>query len=33
MTGTTIGPNDTAIAVHALAAGTILVTNNMTELT
>lgn len=29
--GTPIGPNDTAIAGHAIAAGTILVTNNMRE--
>lgn len=30
-TGTPIGPNDTAIAGHAIAAGTILVTNNVRE--
>lgn len=29
--GTPIGPNDTAIAGHAVAAGAILVTNNMRE--
>ncbi|MGG5415573.1 MULTISPECIES: type II toxin-antitoxin system VapC family toxin [Edwardsiella] len=29
--GTPIGPNDTAIAGHAIAAGTILVTNNTRE--
>lgn len=29
--GTPIGPNDTAIAGHAIAAGAILVTNNMRE--
>ncbi|MCL2779161.1 MAG: PIN domain-containing protein [Polyangiaceae bacterium] len=29
--GTPIGPNDTAIAGHALAAGCIVVTNNMRE--
>ncbi len=31
-TGTPIGPNDTAIAGHAIAAGAILVTNNTREL-
>ncbi|MFO5777293.1 VapC toxin family PIN domain ribonuclease, partial [Klebsiella pneumoniae] len=29
--GTPIGPNDTAIAGHAIAAGAILVTNNVRE--
>ncbi|EAX3272566.1 type II toxin-antitoxin system VapC family toxin, partial [Salmonella enterica] len=29
--GTPIGPNDTAIAGHAIAAGAILVTNNTRE--
>lgn len=29
--GTTIGPNDSAIAGHAIAAGAILVTNNTRE--
>lgn len=29
--GTPIGPNDTAIAGHAIAAGVILVTNNVRE--
>jgi len=29
--GMTIGPNDTAIAGHAIAAGCILVTNNMAD--
>lgn len=29
--GTPIGPNDTAIAGHAIAAGAILVTNNIRE--
>jgi tRNA(fMet)-specific endonuclease VapC len=28
MAGTPIGPNDTAIAGHAIAAGAVLVTNN-----
>ena len=31
MAGTPIGPNDTAIAGHAIAAGAVLVTNNMRE--
>ena len=31
MAGTPIGPNDTAIAGHAIAAGAILVTNNTRE--
>ncbi|MEB6537050.1 type II toxin-antitoxin system VapC family toxin [Pantoea stewartii] len=31
LTGTPIGPNDTAIAGHAIAASAILVTNNMQE--
>ncbi|HCR1907671.1 TPA: type II toxin-antitoxin system VapC family toxin [Enterobacter kobei] len=31
MDGTPIGPNDTAIAGHAIAAGTVRVTNNMRE--
>ncbi|MCX8958208.1 type II toxin-antitoxin system VapC family toxin [Erwinia psidii] len=31
MAGTPIGPNDTAIAGHAIAAGAILVTNNVRE--
>lgn len=31
LAGTPIGPNDTAIAGHAIAAGTILVTNNVRE--
>jgi len=31
MTGTPIGPNDTAIAGHAIAAGAVLVTNNVRE--
>lgn len=30
-TGTPIGPNDTAIAGHAIAAGAVLVTNNTRE--
>lgn len=29
--GTPIGPNDTAIAGHAIAAGAVLVTNNVRE--
>lgn len=29
--GTPIGPNDTAIAGHAIAAGAVLVTNNTRE--
>ena len=29
LAGTPIGPNDTAIAGHAIAAGAILVTNNV----
>ena len=29
--GTPIGPNDTAIAGHAISAGAILVTNNVRE--
>ncbi|MBZ7128184.1 MAG: PIN domain-containing protein [Klebsiella grimontii] len=31
LVGTPIGPNDTAIAGHAIAAGAILVTNNVRE--
>lgn len=31
MAGTPIGPNDTAIAGHAIAAGAVLVTNNTRE--
>ena len=31
LAGTPIGPNDTAIAGHAIAAGAILVTNNTRE--
>ncbi|MBZ0059483.1 MULTISPECIES: PIN domain-containing protein [unclassified Leclercia] len=31
LAGTPIGPNDTAIAGHAIAAGAILVTNNVRE--
>ena len=31
MAGTPIGPNDTAIAGHAIAAGAVLVTNNVRE--
>ncbi|KGL56335.1 type II toxin-antitoxin system VapC family toxin [Pantoea ananatis] len=31
LTGTPIGPNDTAIAGHAIAAGAVLVTNNTRE--
>ncbi|MCM7515686.1 type II toxin-antitoxin system VapC family toxin [Enterobacter hormaechei] len=31
LAGTPIGPNDTAIAGHAIAAGAVLVTNNMRE--
>lgn len=31
MAGTSIGPNDTAIAGHAIAAGAVLVTNNVRE--
>ncbi|KAF6660647.1 type II toxin-antitoxin system VapC family toxin [Enterobacteriaceae bacterium EKM102V] len=31
LAGTPIGPNDTAIAGHAIAAGTVLVTNNVRE--
>jgi len=31
LAGTPIGPNDTAIAGHAIAAGTVLVTNNTRE--
>lgn len=31
LTGTPIGPNDTAIAGHAIAAGAVLVTNNVRE--
>ncbi|EAA8634497.1 type II toxin-antitoxin system VapC family toxin [Salmonella enterica subsp. enterica] len=31
LAGTPIGPNDTAIAGHAIAAGAILVTNNVKE--
>ncbi|MBL7638100.1 MULTISPECIES: PIN domain-containing protein [Enterobacteriaceae] len=31
LAGTLIGPNDTAIAGHAIAAGAILVTNNVRE--
>lgn len=31
LAGTTIGPNDTAIAGHAIAAGAVLVTNNVRE--
>ena len=32
MAGTPIGPNDTAIAGHAIAAGAVLVTNNRVAL-
>ncbi|HDT2940129.1 TPA: VapC toxin family PIN domain ribonuclease, partial [Escherichia coli] len=31
LAGTPIGPNDTAIAGHAIATGAILVTNNVRE--
>ncbi|WP_418885495.1 type II toxin-antitoxin system VapC family toxin [Cronobacter dublinensis] len=31
LAGTPIGPNDTAIAGHAIAAGAVLVTNNVRE--
>ncbi|HAU8264853.1 TPA: type II toxin-antitoxin system VapC family toxin [Kluyvera intermedia] len=31
LAGTPIGPNDTAIAGHAIAAGVVLVTNNTRE--
>ena len=31
LAGTPIGPNDTAIAGHAIAAGVVLVTNNVRE--
>jgi tRNA(fMet)-specific endonuclease VapC len=31
LAGTPIGPNDTAIAGHAIAAGAVLVTNNTRE--
>lgn len=31
LAGTSIGPNDTAIAGHAIAAGAVLVTNNTRE--
>ncbi|EBS3707377.1 VapC toxin family PIN domain ribonuclease [Salmonella enterica subsp. enterica serovar Putten] len=31
LTGTPLGPNDTAIAGHAIAAGAVLVTNNVRE--
>ena len=31
LAGTSIGPNDTAIAGHAIAAGAVLVTNNVRE--
>ncbi|MGL4276806.1 MAG: VapC toxin family PIN domain ribonuclease, partial [Morganella morganii] len=31
MAGTPIGPNDTGIAGHAIAAGAVLVTNNTRE--
>ncbi len=31
LAGTPIGPNDTAIAGHTIAAGAVLVTNNMRE--
>lgn len=31
LAGTPIGPNDTAIAGHAIAAGAVLVTNNTGE--
>lgn len=33
LAGTPIGPNDTAIAGHAIAAGAVLVTNNTREFT
>lgn len=32
LAGTPIGPNDTAIAGHAIASGAVLVTNNVREL-
>ncbi|AGR61921.1 VagD (plasmid) [Salmonella bongori N268-08] len=31
LTGTPLGPNDTAIAGHAISAGAVLVTNNVRE--